>query len=255
MGAPPATATQRLRIAICGAGIGGLALAVVLGKFERPEAPIEVNLYERYPEIAMLGAGISVWQRTWRVMELLGLDKELSDAAERPPNKTMGPGFVYRRSDRTEDNYTFYRIMMPYGSSSMHRADLIQVLSRNVPSRYTTHWRKKVLRYDEILNDKGEVSHLELHFEDDSTAEADILIGADGIRSTVRTSMYDIAHRRDCPDTVDRAHCLRCSPATPTWDGVVAYRTLVSTEKLKKINPEHDAFRSTLCVRALHASS
>lgn len=115
-----------------GAGIGGLALAVVLGKFERADAPLEVTIYERYPEVPVFGAGISVWQRTWRVMELLGLNEELSAAAERPLNKNKGedpqkidtagigrlktdagPGFVYRRSDRTENNYTFYRIMMP----------------------------------------------------------------------------------------------------------------------------------------------
>lgn len=73
-----------------GAGIGGIALAVVLGKFERPEVPLVVNIYERHPEVAVFGAGISVWQRTWRVMELLGLDEELSAEAERPPNKKLG---------------------------------------------------------------------------------------------------------------------------------------------------------------------
>ena len=31
-----------------------------------------------------------MWQRTWRIMELLGIDEELSAAAERPPNKTLG---------------------------------------------------------------------------------------------------------------------------------------------------------------------
>lgn len=148
MGALSSPATPPLRIAIwfvscmsftelslivqhhSGAGIGGLALAVVLGKFERTDAPLEVSIYERHSEVAVFGAGISAWQRTWRVMELLGLDEELSAAAERPPNKKMGeypqmldadnwtktdagPGFVYRRSDRTDRNYTFYKIMMP----------------------------------------------------------------------------------------------------------------------------------------------
>ena len=63
---------------------------MVLGKFERAEAPLEVNIFERHSEVVVFGAGVSVWQRTWRVMELLGLDEELSTAAERPPNKKSG---------------------------------------------------------------------------------------------------------------------------------------------------------------------
>lgn len=132
----------------------------------------------------------------------------------------------------------------------MHRADLIKVLTNNVPEGYTTHYGKKLLRYSEVRDDseRGAVSHLVLHFDDGTQAEADVLIGADGIRSTVRGCMYDLAHARDCANDTERACCPRCSAATPTWDGVVCYRTLVPTEKLKKINPEHEAFKSTLCV-------
>ncbi|KZT67054.1 FAD/NAD(P)-binding domain-containing protein [Daedalea quercina L-15889] len=136
---------------------------------------------------------------------------------------------------------------MPYGASSMHRADLVQVLTRNVPQRYTTHYNKKLLFYDEATNDAGDVTHLVLHFEDGSMEDADVLIGADGIRSTVRGCMYDRAHKKDCGSDVEKERCARCKGAAPTWDGVVAYRTLVDTEKLRKLNPEHEAFRSTLC--------
>lgn len=73
-----------------GGGIGGLALAVVLGKYEQKDAPLEVNVYEARPEITTFGAGLSVWQRTWRVMQLLGMEQELSDASVRPPSKGLG---------------------------------------------------------------------------------------------------------------------------------------------------------------------
>ncbi|KAH9843481.1 uncharacterized protein C8Q71DRAFT_852019 [Rhodofomes roseus] len=135
---------------------------------------------------------------------------------------------------------------MPYGSSSMHRADLIQVLLRNIPSRYTTHWHKKLVRYKEIKDDEENVSYLQLYFEDGSKAEADVPLSADRMKSNVRTCMYNIVHQHECPDNADCANCLHCSAVTPTWDGMVAYWTLVSTEKLRKVNPEHEAFRSTL---------
>ena len=137
----------------------------------------------------------------------------------------------------------------------MHRADLIKVLSNNVPKRYTTHYGKKLMRYSEVCDERGAISHLTLHFHDGTEAEADVLIGADGIRSTVRGCMYDLAHARDCPKNTGTACCARCSAATPTWDGVVCYRTLVPTEKLRKINPEHEAFTSTLCVCIMTTAS
>ena len=68
----------------------------------------------------------------------------------------------------------------------MHRADLIKVLKTNIPERYSTHYEKKLLHYSEVLDAHGAVSHLVLYFHDGTEAEADVLIGADGIRSTVR---------------------------------------------------------------------
>lgn len=73
-----------------GAGIAGLALATVLGKYEQKESPLEVDIYERHPGITTFGAGISVWQRTWRVMQLLGIDDQLAQASERPPKREVG---------------------------------------------------------------------------------------------------------------------------------------------------------------------
>lgn len=79
-----------LTCAHSGAGIAGLALATVLGKYEQKDSPLEVNIYERHTGITTFGAGISVWQRTWRVMQLLGIDDQLARASERPPKREVG---------------------------------------------------------------------------------------------------------------------------------------------------------------------
>ncbi|EPS95228.1 hypothetical protein FOMPIDRAFT_1054391 [Fomitopsis schrenkii] len=247
MGAPATNSKPRFRVAICGAGIAGLALATVLGKYEQKESPLEVDIYERHPGITTFGAGISVWQRTWRVMQLLGIDDQLAQASERPPKREVGPGFIYRRADRKEDTYNYHTVMLPYGSSTMHRADMVQVLLNNVPQSYPIHFGKRLTNYTEVLAEDGHINHYILHFADGTTAEADVLIGADGIRSPARMSMYDIAHRQDCSPNIERAHCPRCTAATPKWTGIITYRALIPTESLKRISPEHQGFRYTLC--------
>lgn len=64
-----------------GGGIAGLALAVTLGQYEDPMSPILIDLYEAGPEITTVGAGISVWPRTWEVMRYLGVYDQLASEA------------------------------------------------------------------------------------------------------------------------------------------------------------------------------
>lgn len=56
-----------------GGGIGGLTLAVTLGKYSN----IPIDIYESSSEIGTIGAGLAVWKRTWDVMCRLGLDDEM----------------------------------------------------------------------------------------------------------------------------------------------------------------------------------
>ena len=52
-----------------------------MGRYEACSSPIQIDLYEAGPEITTVGAGISVWPRTWEVMRYLGLYDELAEAA------------------------------------------------------------------------------------------------------------------------------------------------------------------------------
>ena len=134
----------------------------------------------------------------------------------------------------------------------MHRADMVQVLLNNVPKSYPIHFDKKLTTYTEVVDVDGCIDHYVLHFADGTIAEADVLIGADGIKSSVRMSMYDIAHRQNCSPSVQRKHCPKCSAATPRWTGIITYRALIPTQSLRKIDPNHQAFRYTLCVGLFH---
>ena len=57
-------------------------MAVVLGKFK---ADVDIDLYEALPQFTEIGAGISVWKRTWSIIEALGLEESLVKMAVRPP--------------------------------------------------------------------------------------------------------------------------------------------------------------------------
>jgi salicylate hydroxylase len=88
-----------------------------------------------------------------------------------------------------------------------------------------------------------------LHFQDGSTATCDILIGADGLKSAVRKTMYQEAatsaesqHRN-----ADAAELRGMSK--PRFSGVFSYRTLIPTERLSSISPQHRVFSSAIQVR------
>ncbi|KIK50757.1 hypothetical protein GYMLUDRAFT_147374, partial [Collybiopsis luxurians FD-317 M1] len=56
-----------------GGGVGGLTCAVALKNC--PD--IEIDLYEQAAQIAEIGAGITIWPRTWDVLKSLGLEGDL----------------------------------------------------------------------------------------------------------------------------------------------------------------------------------
>lgn len=68
-----------------GGGISGLTLAVTIGKYCDNVA---IDLYESYPAISTVGAGIAMWERATNVMQRLGLDEELKKVSvPHPPGK------------------------------------------------------------------------------------------------------------------------------------------------------------------------
>ena len=82
-----------------GGGIGGLTLAAVLGRFAQD---IHVDIYESDPEFNEIGAGISVWRRTWRIMEIVGLDKALLELAINPPSDIKSMSLMKSKKYYTE---------------------------------------------------------------------------------------------------------------------------------------------------------
>lgn len=119
------------------------------------------------------------------------------------------------------------------------------ILSRlaNFPHCHT-HTSKRLLSYVEI--ERNGVPEITLDFSDGTTATCDVLIGADGLRSPVRCSMYEsLAHHAELvgckcrnDEDKDRGEALK-SLQRPKWSGVLVYRALVPTKELLNVNTDH----------------
>ncbi|KIJ61691.1 hypothetical protein HYDPIDRAFT_176864 [Hydnomerulius pinastri MD-312] len=215
---------EKFRVAICGGGIGGLTLAVVLGN-----SNCSVDLYESESEITTVGAGISLFARATEIMQELGLLDELSDLATQPPQPNTGPRF--RKADQTVDNVWFQKIFIA-GPLHLHRRDLIDVLLRHIPPTTRVHLNKKMTSW---FQDASGSIHMQ--FADASSSEADVLVGADGIRSVTRRCMYRAMAKKSEDESSDIPSPLR-RYVDPLWTGILAYRSLIPMEKLKGIQPD-----------------
>ncbi|WP_018699898.1 FAD-dependent monooxygenase [Amorphus coralli] len=164
------------RIAVVGAGLGGLTLAGLL-----QEQGFTVTLYEQSDAFSRIGAGIILSANPVKVLQRLGLEAGLVARGIKPD------AYVSRQWDSGE---TLYEILFDeaseerYGAPylNVHRADLHDVLQQPL--------QPGTLRFAhqlEGIEDRGET--LLLRFANGATAEADIVIGADGIRSRVRETI------------------------------------------------------------------
>ena len=91
-----------------------------------------------------------------------------------------------------------------------------------------------------------------LEFADGSTAEAEILIGCDGIKSSTRAAMYSLAAEEENDDGTAR---YLLSHITPVWTGNLAYRALFETERLLEKHPGHRVATDQLMASTLYKSS
>lgn len=115
-----------------------------------------------------------------------------------------------------------------------HRADFLRVLVNNIPSRYKTHFNHRLERYT-----RSSPSKVDLYFGNGVTTTCDVLIGSDGVKSAVRqcllTEKAKIEERLGNLEEAQRL--LNC--IEPKWTGIVAYRALVPTDRLKNYKDKH----------------
>ncbi|KAI0262367.1 salicylate hydroxylase [Gloeopeniophorella convolvens] len=226
----------KLRVAICGGGVGGLTTAFALSR----SSDIHVDVYEAAPTFAEMGAGIGVWWRTRGVLKTLGLEDDLIRLLGIQPSEDRVPSIEYRISDQSE-GLSMGSIYSRGGVLGVHRAEFHEaLLNRLTSSRCRTFTSKRLHGYKESRDN----SRIQLTFQDGSTATCDILIGADGLNSAVRAGMVQAAASIAEEDgrLADAAELRNL--IEPRFSGVLCYRALVPAEKLWQVSPEHRALSS-----------
>lgn len=171
---------SRPHVIVAGAGIGGLTTALALLR-----AGIDVDVYEQAPELNELGAGVQVSANGTRVLYGLGL----ADALERTGTASTGKevrlwntGQTWPLVDLGETSVQRYGF--PY--LTLHRADFQNVLAEAVRAEKPNAIHLGA-RCEGAIEDENGAALLLAGAE---RIAGDVVIGADGIHSRVRQSLF-----------------------------------------------------------------
>ncbi|MEM7080004.1 MAG: FAD-dependent monooxygenase [Pseudomonadota bacterium] len=195
-------------VAIVGAGIGGLSAALSLA-----QQGFAVRVLEQASALGEIGAGIQLSPNCTRVLFDLGLEAPLRAVAFYPQGGEMRSWRSGKVLSATEFGARLEaQTGFPY--LHVHRADLIRVLAQAVAEHPDIDLNLGACAVGFDIEDRARV---EVRDEADGAATstthtADVLVGADGIRSVVQ------------------AHLFGAVP--PRFTGNVAWRALVPTDAL-----------------------
>ena len=184
---------KNLKIAVVGAGYGGAAAAKALSLLGA-----DVNVYEQASQIREVGAGIGLRPSTMNRFREWGIFDAVA--------KVTSPSEFFEIL--TADGAPIMKETWPADGEQththlVHRGDFIDALLGVLPEGMV-HLGHKL----ETVQDKGDRSVLT--FVGGKTVEADLVVGADGIKSVVRHQLF--------------------SQAGPVFSGEHAYRAVISVD-------------------------
>ncbi len=194
---------DRVPILIVGGGIGGLTTALALSRRN-----CRVHVVEKSPEFGEIGAGLQLAPNALHVLDDVGLLPEIRKHAVQPSRLVWMDAVRGTRLTALEIDDAFQaRYGHPY--IVMHRSDLLDcLLDACRASPLITLESNRPVAAIEDLGDGARV-----RFADGSQCEAGLLIGADGLWSTVRKLFSDDA---------------------PISDGYVAYRGTIDMAQMSQ---------------------
>jgi salicylate hydroxylase/6-hydroxynicotinate 3-monooxygenase len=188
-----------LKVAIVGAGMGGLAAAAALRK-----VGIDVAVYEQATQFTRLGAGIQIGCNAMHVLRGLGLETHLRAATFYPRSWNNRD---WRTGEVMFDMVFGAEAEQKYGAPYLlaHRGDLHAALASVVPDDLI-HLDHRLIGLDQTADG------VRLSFENRDAVTADAGIAADGVNSVVRTLLF--------------------GEEEPHFTGRIAYRTVYPAARL-----------------------
>lgn len=196
--------SKKLKVAIVGAGIGGLTAALAL-----LQRDFSVGVYEQTDTLAEIGAGLQISANGSEVLATIGVLDAVRAIACEPAGKQIrlwSTGQVWKLFDLGATSVERYG----YPYLMVHRADLHRMLFEALEARSpgAVHMRSRCTGF--VQSENG----IRLSFDDGREATADVLVGADGVHSKIRQAMF--------------------GKDTAQFTGCMAWRGLVPRECLSK---------------------
>ena len=199
------------KILIIGAGMGGLGLALALQRIG-----IVVKVFEAAPQLAEIGAGLSLSPNATHALNYMGLGEFLEQSANRPNDAVM---MHYKSGEILARNSLDNDFKQEFGAEyyQIHRADMhaglvARVLANDPDSIYLGH---------QFTGFEQDDSSVTARFANGQRASGTVLIGADGIRSTLRSILF--------------------TEAAPLFTGQVAYRATLDAQGLERFTERADS--------------
>lgn len=197
-----------LKIGICGGGIGGLSAAIALRKLGH-----DVQVFERAAGFNRVGADINLTPNAVFALDQLGVGDYLRTSAARPTFRISRDGETGEETSRLPMSSAAEE---KYGAPQLtiHRADLLDALIDQLPIETV---RFGMAATDLTLGDGAAT----VQFSNGETQSFDLVVGADGIHSAIRTGLW--------------------GEDKPKYTGMVSFRGTFSAEKAANL-PDTDAF-------------
>ena len=200
----------KIKLAIAGGGIAGLALAAGLYK---KHAHIDFHIYESVPEYKDVGAGLAIHMNGIKSMGLIGPEvrqtyfDKASDMGEE--EQVMSTEVILAQGPSRGELVA--ELGKAKGRKSISRADLLEGLLGLVPRERISFGK----RLDFVEEGEG----VRVGFLDGTEVRVDCLISADGIHSVTRRYILGADH----PATEPKNH-----------DGWQIYRTLIDMDEARQ---------------------
>ncbi|MEX5729397.1 salicylate hydroxylase [Rhodovulum iodosum] len=182
------------KITILGAGIAGLCAATAMAR-----RGADVTVLEKSEAIREVGAGLQISPNGVAVLRALGLERGLGESAVRADAVVLRDhreGREVMRLDLTRNAYPYYLV---------HRADLIALLAEAARAAGVS-----IRLLHEITRLELDPGGARLTTAQGAKLQADLLVGADGLHSVVRSALN--------------------SHARPFFTGQVAWRAVVRAD-------------------------
>jgi 2-polyprenyl-6-methoxyphenol hydroxylase-like FAD-dependent oxidoreductase len=189
---------------IIGGGIGGVTAAIALKR-----VGLDVTVYERAEELQEVGSGLPLWTNALRTLHILGLTEELEKLGVQVRSVRVSTWKGDTLTDTSNDKH-----LKKLGTVTIvvHRAELLSLLLK-------TLGEENVRLGMTCVGFTQDATGVSAKFANGQEVRGDVLIGADGIHSVIRTQLFGLIKPNYVGYTCWRglAHTTRTGLETWAW--------------------------------------